>query len=96
MAYQERLHFKLVGDAESYFEVYQRVRPVLDEIVQNHLGQEIVVVSHGGLIRAVMAMLAEVNVREIQVQNVGYLTLIGDGATLTIQGHQRIKLEKSV
>jgi probable phosphoglycerate mutase len=92
MTYQERLHFKLVEDAESYFEVYERVKPVLDEIIQNHLGEEVVVVSHGGLMRAVIAMIAGGNVREIHIQNVGYLTLVGDGSKLTIQGHQRIKL----
>jgi 2,3-bisphosphoglycerate-dependent phosphoglycerate mutase len=90
--YQERLHFKLAEDAESYFEVYERVKPVLDEIVQNHLGEEVVVVSHGGLMRAVIAMTAESTVREINVQNVGYLTLVGNGSKLTIQGHKRIKL----
>jgi broad specificity phosphatase PhoE len=96
MPYRERLHFKLVDDAESYFEVYQRVRPVLDQIVQNHLGEEVVVVTHGGLMRAVIAMLADIDVRDIQIQNVGYLTLTGDGSKLAIQGHQRIKIEGSV
>jgi broad specificity phosphatase PhoE len=92
MTYQERLHFKLAEDAESYFEVYQRVRPVLDEIIQNHPGEEVVVVTHGGLMRAVIAMIMGANVREIHIQNVGYLTLAGDGSTLLIQGHKRIKL----
>ena len=92
MSYQESLHFKLPEDAESYFEIYERVKPVLDEIVQNHLGEEVVVVSHGGLMRAVIAMIAGTHVREVYIQNVGYLTLAGDGSKLTIQGHQRIKL----
>ncbi len=92
MTFQERLHFKLAEDAESYFEVYQRVKPVLDEIIQNHLGEEVVVVSHGGLMRAVIAMIAGSNVREIYIQNGGYLTLACDGSTLIIQDHQRIKL----
>ncbi len=92
LTYRERLHFKIVEDAESYFEVYQRVRPVLDEIIQNHLGQEVVVVSHGGLMRAVIAMIAGANVKDVHIQNVGYLTIIGDGVALSIQGHKRVKL----
>jgi broad specificity phosphatase PhoE len=92
MTYQERLHFKLVEDAESYFEVYARVRPVLDDIIQNHLGEEVVVVAHGGVMQAVFAMIGAGSVKKIHIQNVGYLTLVGDGSKLTIQGHQRIKI----
>jgi probable phosphoglycerate mutase len=90
MTYQQRLHFKIVEDAESYFEVYKRAKPILDEIIQNHLGEEVAIVTHGGLMRAVIAMIAGSNVRKIHIQNVGYLTLVGDGSKLTIQGHQRI------
>jgi broad specificity phosphatase PhoE len=90
--YQEHLHFKIAEDAESYFEVYQRAKLVLDEIIQNHLGQEVVVVSHGGLIKAVIAMIAGAHVRDVHIQNVGYLTLAGDESSLSIQSHQRIKL----
>ncbi len=93
MPYRERLHFKLVEDAESYFEVYQRVRPVLDQLIQKHLGEEIIVVSHGGLIRAVMAVLSEIDVRDIQIQNTGCLTLVGDGSVLKIQDYKRIAIE---
>jgi len=96
MSPQERLHFKLVEDAESYFEVYQRVRPVLDQIAQSHLGEEVIVVSHGGLMRAVIAMLAKVHVSDIHIQNTGCLTLVGDGSQLMIQGHRRIKITESL
>ena len=80
MTYQERLHFKLVEDAESYFEVYERVKPILDEIIQNHLGEEVVVVAHGGVMQAVFGMIAGAHVKKIHIQNVGYLTLVGDGS----------------
>ena len=92
MTYQERLHFKLVEDAESYFEVYARVKPVLDEIIQNHLGQEVIVVAHGGVMQAVFAMIGGGSARKIHIQNVGYLTLVGNESKLTIQGHQRITI----
>ena len=93
LTFQEKLHLKLVEDAESYFEIYQRVRPLLNEIALRHLGQEVIVVTHGGLMRAVIGMLLE-TVQEIQIQNVGYLTLAGDGSQLTIHSHQRIKIVK--
>lgn len=96
MSSQERLHFKLVEDAESYFEVYQRARPILDQIAQTHLGEEVVVVSHGGLMRAVIAVIAQIHVSDIQILNTGCLTLVGDGSKLIIQGHKRIKITESI
>ena len=92
LTFQEKLHFKLAADSESYFETYQRVRPLLNEIALKHLGQEVIVVTHGGLMRAVMGMLME-DVKEIQIQNVGYLTLTGNGSDLVIQSHQRINIQ---
>ena len=72
--------------------MYQRAKPVLDEIIQNHLGQEVVVVSHGGLMKAIIAMLVGADVRDVHIPNVGCLTLAGDGSTLSIQSYLRIKL----
>lgn len=90
---RELLHFKLVPEAESYFEVYQRVKPVLDEIIHNHLGEEVLIVSHGKLIGAVIAML-EQDVKGIQILNTGCLTLLGDRSKIVIQNHKRIKIER--
>ncbi len=91
---RELLHFKLVPEAESYFEVYQRVKPLLDEIIQNHLGEEILIVSHGKLIGAIIAVL-ERDIKGIQVLNTGYLTLLGDGSKIVIHEHKRINIERS-
>lgn len=95
MTYKELLHFKLADDAESYFEVYQKVRPVLDEIVQKHLGEEVVIVTHGGLMRAVIAMLVDEPMKEIQISNIGCLTLSGDGKELKVHRYKRIKVERA-
>lgn len=93
MTLRELLHFKIVPEAESYFEVYQRVKPLLDEITRDHLGEEVLVVSHGKLMGAVIAML-ETDVTRIQVLNTGCLTLGGDGSHLRIQNHTRINIER--
>jgi len=95
-SYQERIHFKLVEDAESYFEVYERVKPFLEEVIQKHLGEEILVVSHGGLMRAVIAMIADIDVREINIQNGGCLALIGNGNKISIRDYKRIKIESRI
>lgn len=93
MTYRERIHFKLVPDAESYFEVYERVKPFLDEIILKHLGEEILIVSHGGLMRAVIAMVADIDVREINIQNGGCLVLTGNGSVISLHDYKRIKIE---
>lgn len=43
------------GGGESLEEVFHRVGPALDEIADRHLGQQVVVVSHGGVMAALHA-----------------------------------------
>lgn len=90
MSNQERVHFKLVPDAESYFEVYHRVKPVLQQIVEKHAGGQVLVVTHGGLMRSLFAMLTEIDVLKIQIQNGGYLRMQGDGNHFSILDYTRI------
>jgi 2,3-bisphosphoglycerate-dependent phosphoglycerate mutase len=94
MSLQERVHFKIAPEAESYFEVYERVYPVLQQLSNKHQGQKILVVTHGGLMRAVFSMMAGVDVREIKIENGGYMVLAGDGAAISIQEHKRIAIER--
>jgi 2,3-bisphosphoglycerate-dependent phosphoglycerate mutase len=89
---QERITFKFSHDSESYLEVYERARPVLDEIILNHPGEHVVVVAHGGLMRAVAAIVTGCDVRNVSIQNIGYLKLIGDGVKITLQHHKRVEL----
>jgi probable phosphoglycerate mutase len=96
MTYRERIHFKLVPDAESYFEIYERVKPFLDEVVANHLGEEILIVSHGGLMRAVIAVVGDIDVREVNIQNGGCLALVGDSSKIGIRDYKRIKIESEL
>jgi probable phosphoglycerate mutase len=93
MTLRQLLHFKLVPEAESYFEVYQRVKPLLDEIIHNHLGEEVLIVSHGKLMGAIIAML-EHDVKAIQILNTGCLTLSGDRSKIEIREHKRINIER--
>ena len=43
------------GGGETLEEVFHRVGPALDEIADRHLGQQVVVVSHGGVMAALHA-----------------------------------------
>lgn len=66
---QEKLHYRLVPDAESGFEVTQRVIPVLEQIAQKHLDQDVLIVTHGGVIRALLVYLADHDWSSTKIQN---------------------------
>jgi broad specificity phosphatase PhoE len=88
---QERLHFKLVPDEESYFEVYQRATGVLEEIIQNHPNGTVLVVTHGNLMRSIIGMLTEIDVLNITIHNGAWMKIKADGAQLSILEYQRVE-----
>lgn len=91
---RERLHFKINDEAESYYEVYQRVKPLLDQIIDNHLGQQVLIVSHGRLMGSILAMVAGDDIQDIQIENTGCVTLVGNKSGLVIQDHKRIMIKR--
>jgi broad specificity phosphatase PhoE len=63
---------------ESDETILQRVMPCLNEIADSHLGSTILVVTHGGVIRSLLARLVPVNcssIFDIQVKNTALLQL---------------------
>ncbi|MBS0629197.1 MAG: histidine phosphatase family protein [Verrucomicrobia bacterium] len=54
----EKLHFKIIPEMESGYEVTQRTLPILKLIAQKHLGEDVLIVTHGGVIRALLVYLA--------------------------------------
>jgi len=56
---RDKLHFKLIPDEESWHEVLERVLPTLEEIAKRHEGEEVLVVTHGGVIRTLLVHLAD-------------------------------------
>jgi broad specificity phosphatase PhoE len=91
---RERLHFKIAAEAESYYEVYQRVEPLLNQIINDHLGEEVLIVSHGRLMGSIIAMIAGEDIHDIKIENTGCLTLIGNKSGLVIQDHKRIEIKR--
>lgn len=56
----EKASFVIHPDIESTAEIYKRAKQFLDNRWQNHLGQNVLVSTHGGLMKAlVVALLAE-------------------------------------
>ncbi len=79
-----RLHHKLDPSAESYFEVYHRVRPFLDSLLQKHHGQNILIITHGALMRSIMAIIEDIDLQEIHIPNAGCLILQEKDSTLSV------------
>ena len=64
--------------SESAVEIAARVRPVLDDIADQHRGEAVLVVSHGGAIVATQAVLAFAPGRTWDLPNCAYVELEGD------------------
>ena len=80
----ERIAHKFVEDAESGVEVGARVIPALKRICANHVGEDVVVVTHGGVMRILLVLLAGRDYHSIQIGNCEVLQLRGAGDTLHI------------
>lgn len=72
----EKLHHKIIPDMESGFEVINRVLPTLELIARKHKDQDVIVVTHGGVIRALLVHLADYDWSTTKIQNGQVVTFI--------------------
>lgn len=74
-------------DGESYAELRRRVVPAFQSLVQNHVGQTIVIVAHGVVIRVLLTSLVEgfgpSDFGRIGIDNVAVNDLRWDGSRLS-------------
>lgn len=92
---EERMHHKYTSGAESIHEVVERVIPSLNRIARDHIGENIIVVTHGFVIRSLLMVIAGHDDREIFVSNTGMLHLKGDGLTFHVVKHEGIEFKKN-
>ena len=86
---EERLKYKWAPDIESIADTGSRAIECLHQIVRKHSNQTVIVVTHGGVIRAVMMLLSHYT--DVVVENAGYLHVQGDGHNINIIGHKRVR-----
>ncbi len=91
LSFNEQLFFKVIPDGESCSDILARVIPALLRIAKNHLGEKVIVVTHGYVMRALLGYLLRVYNREIIVPNAGIAILESDGTTLTSTGLYKYK-----
>jgi uncharacterized phosphatase len=90
---EERKLIRLVEGAESLEDVATRAIPCLIEITQRHLGQNVIVVTHGGVIRVLLTYLAGHDDRNIFVSNTGLVQIRGDLEKLDIIHHEGVRIQ---
>lgn len=77
--------FKVPHDAESPAEIIARVLPALYRIAGRHLGESVFVVTHGFVMRTLIAYFSKVNERDIHVSNGEIRVLKGNAHELELQ-----------
>jgi broad specificity phosphatase PhoE len=87
---EERLHHKYDEAAESTHEIVTRVIPALKRIALAHMGQNIIVVTHGLVIKSLLVMIGEFDEQGMMVANGGMVHLRGDGETFHLVKHEGI------
>ena len=92
----DKMSFKFDQTMESYLEVYSRVREFLDEVMGHHFGEQIAIVSHGGVIRSLIATLEKIDPLSIEVQNTGYVIFKVDQKQYTPIEYCRVNKERVV
>jgi broad specificity phosphatase PhoE len=75
LSWAERKNFRYTDTSETYGEVLLRVIPFLEDLCLQSASQHILVITHGGVIKALLAEIAGFDDRKVRSQNTGYLTL---------------------
>lgn len=81
---EEKLHFRFIEGMESGMDVVKRVEPVLIEIAEKHRDRDVLVVTHGGVIRALLVYLADHDWSTTRIQNGEVVTFLYEGGKLTL------------
>jgi broad specificity phosphatase PhoE len=87
LAAKDRFHYKLFPEIESDEDIVNRLIRFLREVALAHLNQSILVVSHGGIMRALLIHLGYFSYQELpteSISNSGYVVLRSDGTEFFI------------
>lgn len=77
---------KELASVETYQNAVERVLPILANLSKEHEGQDVLVVSHGGIIKGLLMHLAGHDFEKPIVKNTGYIKLKRSGGTFVVNG----------
>lgn len=72
----QQLHFKFVEDMESLHEVLQRTLPIFKQLAVQHIGEEILIVSHGNVIKSLLMLITSKNWHAFKIENCTWFSFI--------------------
>lgn len=85
----KRLLYKIDSQEESWLDAKVRLEIALHGIAQKHLGEKVLVITHGWVIRALVIDYAKVSWDEAHISNGEGAHFYSDGKKLTIMGFFR-------
>lgn len=91
----ERLQFKLADDMETDWEIVQRTLPHLHHICKKHLGEKVLIVSHGWVMRALILSLEQIKSAGCLIRNGGSMFLEGNGEFLRVIDYKNALVQHS-
>lgn len=85
--HEERLQFKYSPDIESDHELFQRISPFIREVALAFPGENVLMVTHGGMMKAFLLAMGFGTYEELQfgaIGNTAYIKVQCDGSELAI------------
>ncbi len=87
---EEKWHYQLAEGSETHGETVARALPTLHRIAQTHIGEHVLIVTHGGVVRSICGHILGRDPRSISTPNAAYAHLIGDGQSFEIMKYHNI------
>lgn len=91
----EKRKYKVAHDVESNEEICNRLILFLSEMAATHGGKNVLVVSHGGIMRSFINYLEWLGDNELPaggIENTGYIKVLSDGINFTIDEVRGLKV----
>ena len=91
--WEGRKKFRYTDTSESYEEVINRVIPFLNDLCTQNTFQHMMIVTHGGVIKALLAELIGADDRRVHTENTGYMTLVFTEGRLVLEDLKGIQID---
>lgn len=88
---EQHLSYKCHPEVESLAEVFERVRKFLESVASKYIGNSILIVAHGGVIRSILDHFDFIPRNKWVVQNCGFVQLQADDNEILLSHMHGIK-----
>lgn len=92
LSFEEQLRFPLGEGIDTAQDILNRVLPLLHDLCRKHLGEHVLIVTHGWVIRTLVSFLRKENLDGIRIRNGGHVVLEGDGESFQVIDYEEALL----